>query len=280
MYGRFVFIVLVILAVLQSPRSADAVPASPELIAVSQPDKTSFKVRQWGDEHLSGFETEDGYSVIFDEAAKIWYYAEKAGDGALVPSSIRVGIDPLPVDHQKHLRPTPLPVTESQQTTSTLPVSLDKSLGKSVAAVVIPTSGTKKIPVILANFSDTQFTYTQFTYTANDFYNLLFGTGTFSMKDYFTEISYGNLTIAPGSSDVVGPVTVSQKHDYYGQTLNGINNFYKADLVYDAVKAADAQINFADYSLNGSCTVENVVIVHQGNQISGMWATVAKAVLQ
>ena len=158
MHCRFILIVLMILAVLQAPRSADAVPASPELFTIFQPDSTAFAVRQWGDEHVSGFETEDGYSIVLDEAAKTWYYAEKAGNGVLVPSAIRVGIDPLPAGLQKHLRPTPGLVPEPEQTISTEPDSSGKSLGKSVAASV---SGTKNIPVILANFSDTQFRYTR-----------------------------------------------------------------------------------------------------------------------
>ena len=252
----FALIALMALVFLFSPRVASAVPASYELMQVKQVNGSTLNIRQWGDEHVSGFETEDGYAIVLDAALKIWYYAEKAGNGTLVPSTIKVGIDLLPANIQKHLRPAPLLPAASEQTISLEPDSSGKSLGKSVAAAV---SGTKNIPVILANFSDTQFTY-----TANDFYNLLFSSGSFSLKDYYSEVSYNTFTVTAGSSGVVGPVTVYNAHDYYGKDINGTRDYYVADLVYEAVMAADAKINFAEYSLDGSCNVENVVIVHQG----------------
>jgi len=236
---------------------AYAVPASPVLHTVSQPDGTTFNLRQWGDERISGFESEDGYTILLDEVTQTWLYAEKLEDGSLKPSSLHVGIDLPTPDIPKHLRPTPPTIIEPE-VPATDGTSV-KQLGKTVAATVAPVSGTRNIPVILVNFADTNFTHSPESFTT-----LLFGTSNNSMKDYYHEVSYNNLTVSPGSAGVIGPVTVSKSHNYYGQDLSGVKDYWGADMVYEAVRAADAKINFAEYDQNGDCIVDNVIIVHQG----------------
>lgn len=52
-----------------------AVPAAPVIFEISQPDGTTFKAKQEGDEWLNWVETEDGYTIIQDETTGWWYYA-------------------------------------------------------------------------------------------------------------------------------------------------------------------------------------------------------------
>ncbi len=50
---------------------AEAVVAAPVVHTLMQADGSEFAARPWGDEWLHGWETEDGYSIVFDEASQI-----------------------------------------------------------------------------------------------------------------------------------------------------------------------------------------------------------------
>ncbi len=243
-------VVLFTASIFLCPTESPAVSANPVLHTLTQPDGTAFKARQWGDEHLSGWETEDGYTILYAEATQTWYFAELDTSGKLVSSIYQAGLDqPLP-GIPGHLRPKLPPDTSSES----------KTLSKTLALPGSPPTGTRNIPVILVNFADTNPTYDK-----NDFTNLLFGSNTFSMKDYFREVSYNKFNISAGVSGVVGWVTASRNRNYYGwDESSGAKDYWVADLVYESVRQSDSQVNFADYDSNGDCLVDNVMIVHQG----------------
>ena len=58
--------------------------------------------------------------------------------------------------------------------------------------------------MILVNFSDTVTTN-----SAADFQSLLFGNSTWSMADYYSEVSYGAFTVSSGPAGVIGWVTAA-----------------------------------------------------------------------
>ena len=112
-----------------------------------------------------------------------------------------------------------------------------------VYAKTVPSTGVIRVPVILINFSDTAPTYTIY-----DFYDLLFAhqpsiaTGPGSMADYYSEVSYGNLTL---TGNVVGWVTADYSHDYYGQDIGGQgNDAHAAELVREAWKKPTYTLTF------------------------------------
>lgn len=222
-----------------------AVKAAPREHILSQPDGTTFKARQWGDERMHGWETVDGHTIVKDEATGYWYYATVDNKGELqgAPDK-RVGdFSPSP-DAPKRIRPQK----------SGLPSFQTTRLGK----VTTPT-GTANIPVILINFNDTSTTY-----SASDFNTLLFGDTGSSMKDYFEEVSYGKFTVSAGPSGIVGWYTASKDHDYYGAASSSGVDSYPATLVIEAVKASDSTVDFSEYDQDGDCYVDVVSIIHQG----------------
>ena len=126
----------------------------------------------------------------------------------------------------------------------------------------VPLTGTGNVPVFLINFSNTTTTY-----TTAQFDTLLFGTGNFSMKDYYSEVSYGAFTVSAGPGGVVGWYTAANTHDYYGAnvTRSEGEDADPATLVYEAAVAANAAgFNFAPYDQDGDCYVDNLMVVHQG----------------
>jgi len=166
-------LLLVVLVTIWLNGKVYAISASPELIDLTQADGTTFKARKWGDELLHGWETVDGYTIIFDGVLGSWVYAVNGSDGSLSSSSNVVGSD-YRAALTKHKRPVKntLPNKASMKY-SRLPVL--KSSQRAIAS-----TGTANIPVILINFKDTTTTY-----TASDFNNLLFSAGNYSMKDYY-----------------------------------------------------------------------------------------------
>ena len=253
------------IALLLMPMRAFAVPACPVPIMLTQPDGTSFEAMLWGDEWLSGAETADGYTVLQDPSTGYWEYARRSSGGDLAPSGFRPGAhDPAGEGIQIRLRPA-------------LDIGAEaRHHGGDSLSNVVPPTGTVNVPVILITFNDR----TQ-TYSIADFQDLLFGdhpaiaTGPGSMKDYYEEISYGRFSLSGGPAGVQGWFTAQHEHDYYGKKWG-----YEraAELVAEAVRAADETIDFSQYDNDGDGYVDGVIVVHQGmgaectNDMSDIWA--------
>ncbi|HEY6008133.1 MAG TPA: M6 family metalloprotease domain-containing protein, partial [Geobacteraceae bacterium] len=248
------------------PGPALAVPAAPVVHRLEQPGNGDFAARQWGDENGSGWETEDGFTIVRDEETDGWAYAEHGHDGALVSSKRYVGRDLPPGHVDKQIRPKGQ-ATKGRKLKTTTRESASAEGGGGLAspappgpAALPPASGTGYLPVILINFNNTATTY-----TPADFSNLLFGNGTWSMRDYYSEASYGTFTVSAGPAGVSGWVTASNTHDYYGQNDTYGNDRWPGDLVYEAAQAADATVDFSAYDRDGDCYVDVVAVVHQGS---------------
>ena len=248
---------LVVMAVVSwfvSPFEAYAVPAAPLIHTLSQPDGSNFKARQWGDEFLNGWETEDGYTILFDKERKRWTYAVKE-EGRLVSSSTLVKEDTRPLGTPKHIRP-------SRSTAELFSVMTAEDDYQPFASPASPT-GTANIPVLLIRFYDTTTTY-----TPSDFDMFLFGTGNYSMKEYYQEVSYGLFNISAGPGGIGGWYDTESEyghgHDYYGYN-QGQGWVRAAELAKEAIEEADEEFNFAPYDRDGDCYVDVIAIIHQGD---------------
>ena len=142
-------LVLIVVAVCWVEESL-AVQAAPIEHTLKQSDGTEFKARQWGDEWLNGWETTDGYSIVFDENTQDWTYAVTGIDGDLVSSFKAVGIDSAPHNIERKLRPSGTALKDVQL------------LGpqRSIPERVVPPTGIANVPVFMMNFNDTTTTYT------------------------------------------------------------------------------------------------------------------------
>lgn len=228
-----------------------AVPACPGPIMLAQPDGALFEATLWGDERSGGAETSNGYTVLQNHITGYWEYARRSPDGGLEPSGLRPG-EHDPESEGIHPRLRPFLDAEAQE---------HDPRDVSIAAAV-PSSGTIKVPVILATFRDRTPTY-----QASDFRGLLFGdhpaiaTGPGSIKDYYSEVSYGRLLVSEGAAGVQGWFVGEHEHDYYGRQFG---HERAAELVAEAVYAADPYIDFSEYDNDGDGYVDVVILVHQG----------------
>lgn len=82
-----------------------------------------------------------------------------------------------------------------------------------------------------------------------------------SVRDYFIEQSYGLLTI---DFDVVGPLTLSKTREYYGSAPNYYLDDRAPEMVIDALKLADSEVNYSDYDWDGDGEVDQVYVIYAG----------------
>ncbi len=247
---------------------AQAVPAAPGEYRLEQADGTFIVARQWGDEWARGWETITGYSIIYDQNQKTWFYARRDANGRLIASSTAAqaadtssaalkGRTFSPVyqsgkEIDKHLRPSGSTSANALQK-STLATSNKPPWPQQITSI----ANIGKLPVLMINYSDTSTTY-----SAPDFDSLLFsGTGGYTLKDYFEKVSYNQFTI---SGMVSGWYTAANTHDYYGENDADNNDSRPGLLVEEAVSAADPAIDFSQYDADGDCYVDVVAVIHQG----------------
>ena len=123
-------------------------------------------------------------------------------------------------------------------------------------------TGKKKGLVILVNFTDKKFTFTR-----DDFHALANEKGYSkngaqgSVSDYFRDQSYGKFEL---EFDVVGPYDLSHDIKYYGQNDDRDDDVLPGEMITEAVKLADKDVNFADYDWNRDGEVDQVYVLYAG----------------
>lgn len=125
--------------------------------------------------------------------------------------------------------------------------------------VALPTDHPRRLLVVLVDFLDQP----QQHQSAN-FEQLLFGSNRRSLRDYFREVSYGNLTV---EGEVFGWVRLSNLYSSYLGDSFGIYGSFPHNsqgLVRDLVLAADDQVDFSRYDGDGDGFVDALMVVHAG----------------
>jgi immune inhibitor A len=128
----------------------------------------------------------------------------------------------------------------------------------------VPPNGRWNVPVLLVDFPDRRATH-----PAAAFRTLLFDTTgavpTGSLADYFTEVSGGALTVR---GQVFGWKTMPDTANFYANDSYGLaRTTYPqndAGLLYDAIDAFDAEVDFSRYDRNGDGFVDALLLLHAG----------------
>lgn len=125
--------------------------------------------------------------------------------------------------------------------------------------------GKKKGLIILVQFSDKEFkaghdlafykrVANEHGFTTEDGFNG-------SVKDYFMDQSLGKLEV---DFDVAGPVTMPNTVEYYGHNVGISGDAAAGEMVAEACKAIDKDVNFADYDWDGDGEVDQVFALYAG----------------
>ena len=238
---------------------------------IQQPDGSFVTVRLVGDEYRSYHTTADGYSLVRNNEG-CFVYAQMGADGQLAPTTLvardaeaRSAEDQVYLQQVgRQLKPSLTPEMEQMQAHSRA------ARAQALSGHRAPRYDYSKFRglVLLVEFDDCPFTYEDYhdimdhmlnddDYTGETRTNLQSGKTTIrctgSMRDYFRDNSNG---IFVPHFDVAGPVKInhSQFEGRHGA----------AQLIADACTAADSEVNFSDYDVDGDGVVDMVYYIFSG----------------
>ena len=126
--------------------------------------------------------------------------------------------------------------------------------------------GDVRVPIILVAYQDVPFTIENVREVWNDIankpgYSEHGAVG--SMADYFYEQSRGQFRV---TFDVIGPVTLPEKREYYGMDKGGRTDVGINQMIMEACNMANAlpDVDFSRYDWDGDGNVETVLVVYAG----------------
>lgn len=232
-----------------------------ETIEFSLPDNSTLRVKLRGDAVVNWLETEDGYKLAENESGFL-EYATSDAKGNLVPS----GHTAKNINERTRTEVDFLNTTNKDIFYSEEQLELKRSMavyGKSSGEKMggFPATGNRNLLVILARFSDQPFTYAQSAF--NNLFNTANYGSTGCFKDYFYEVSYGQLVV---TTTVTQIVTLPNTRSYYGANTSGPGSDSKAALaVRHAIQAAyNAGVSFSPFDNNNDGYIDLVAVIHSG----------------
>ncbi len=269
-----------------------AVPATPEVIRMTQPDGSKISVRLVGDEYFSMFISLDGYPLLRSEDG-FFYYAQPIENSDFILSPYRateqIASNPqlasmlYDIDKRKVGEYLLGKIEERKKNQKSQPLDyLQKNSVQELATEgrhLIPTNSNQQVQriankkdfnglVLVVEFPDQKlnekYPFSTFDQIANqEGYNDYGFTG--SVRDYFYDQSYGQFN---PSFDVVGPIMLPQKMGYYGadDPTTGSNNKNMPELVVTACQIANSQFgtDFSKYDQDDDGYVDMVYIIFAG----------------
>lgn len=246
---------------LSATPAALAAPADPNVVeTLRQPDDPDLRVTIWGDEFQHGYETTDGYTVEYSQSDDEWKYAERAPDGELRASEVTARPQGGP-EEAEGLRPTEA-AYEAEQNAQGGPGSGGSPATGAAAWAAADTD----ILFLIVEFTDTGCTFTPTQMSTNMFGGGATGPG--DLDDYYEEISYGKFEVVgtvTGTQDGSDCIALANDRAYYNTDAAGAADDNREDeLVREAVTAADAYVDFADYDNDNDGTVDAMGIIYAG----------------
>lgn len=226
-----------------------------------QPNGSIVHVKLLGDAVINWLESIDGYKLMLNDDGYLCYSILDQ-ENNLVASN-KVATDPSMRTAEDNIF---LSSVSKEWFYSKEQIRLKKEqavYGKENVTKMggFPTKGTRKLLLILARFSDQTFTYSQSTF--NNLMNQANYNGTGSFKDYYYEVSYGQLVV---NTTVTQVVTLPNTRAYYGANTGGSGTDIRpSQAVRDAVIAANnAGLDFSQFDNDGDGYVDLVAVIHSG----------------
>ena len=261
--NRIFFKALLALALILSANiQSYASMAYPGLVDFRQPNGNVVKVYMRGSETLKWAESEDGYTLLYDEVGNL-VYAEEDVMGDIVPSDIvATDIATRSSAVVQRLQAIPKRLTYSQNQLSMAKQLRQARAAQMSTATKASSTGTVKMLVILVEFSDYKFKNTkesfnkllnQINYTDGGRYG--------SVRDFYKECSFGQLDLV---TDVVGIYKLSNTRAYYGGNDAYGNDLRPREMALAAIDAANAAVNFKNYDNNNDGYVDGIHIIYAG----------------
>ncbi len=279
----FPAIIIAIAAVLL-PMSADSKPAKPGVLVMTQPDGTQLHVRLHGDEHFHCYFSVDGYPLV--ETKNGFFFGRTDASGNLVSTGVRAVELELRNDATRRMLSDinlqeiseilARKATQVPRRTWTRDARRLKSSPRAGAATegykkgpglfpgaAFPAIGEQKVIAILVEYSDVKFELKN----PRDYFSRMLNEpgfsdygGTGSAKEYFEECSGG---LFRPDFDVYGPLTLSRNMAFYGGNYSG-NDANPGMMVVEACQQLDATVDFSQYDRDEDGFIDNVFLFYAG----------------
>lgn len=245
--------------------TASAVPAKPGAVyRYTQPDGTTVELSPVGDERSSYYLTEDGHAVIgYDNQ---YIYADIDTEGRLIHSGVLAHDISQRTDTEKALvarLDRDNVVRKISQVRTASRSSNDKD-GIGVMSTAFPTLGEVRSIVFLVEYQDVSFDLDD----AHDYFTRMLNQEGFSddnamgsARDYFLSASCGKFV---PTFDVYGPVVLPKERSYYGKNLLMGSDAHPEEMLRDAARLLDDDVDFSQYDLDGDGFVDNVFVFYAG----------------
>lgn len=247
--------------------TAGAVKMKPGINIIKQADGTTITVRAYGDEDLSYFLASDG-TLLYQEGTNFYIAGVKA-DGTLYSTGVLAHepsmrtikeISAIKAQNAKAFYNS----METQAKANKVrrePMTPDNSL--------LPSLGKHKIPVILVEFSDVEFSVENPKATFDKYLNgkELFnketdpemGQNYAGVAKYFKDMSFGKFE---PEFEVYGPVNLGKPLATYGAGYSSQENM--GLLLTDACTAVDNEVDFTQYDSNDDGNIDLIYIIYAG----------------
>ena len=247
--------------------TAGAVKMKPGINIIKQADGTTITVRAYGDEDLSYFLASDG-TLLYQEGTNFYIAGVKA-DGTLYSTGVLAHepsmrtikeISAIKAQNAKAFYNS----METQAKANKVrrePMTPDNSL--------LPSLGKHKIPIILVEFSDVEFSVENPKATFDKYLNgkELFnketdpemGQNYASVAKYFKDMSFGKFE---PEFEVYGPVNLGKPLATYGAGYSSEENM--GLLLTDACTAVDDEVDFTQYDSNDDGNIDLIYIIYAG----------------
>ena len=247
--------------------TAGAVKMKPGINIIKQADGTTITVRAYGDEDLSYFLASDG-TLLYQEGTNFYIAGVKA-DGTLYSTGVLAHepsmrtikeISAIKAQNAKAFYNS----METQAKANKVrrePMTPDNSL--------LPSLGKHKIPVILVEFSDVEFSVENPKATFDKYLNgkELFnketdpemGQNYAGVAKYFKDMSFGKFE---PEFEVYGPVNLGKPLATYGEGYSSEENM--GLLLTDACTAVDDEVDFTQYDSNDDGNIDLIYIIYAG----------------
>ena len=247
--------------------TAGAVKMKPGINIIKQADGTTITVRAYGDEDLSYFLASDG-TLLYQEGTNFYIAGVKA-DGTLYSTGVLAHepsmrtikeISAIKAQNAKAFYNSMETQTKANKVRRE-PMTPDNSL--------LPSLGKHKIPVILVEFSDVEFSVENPKATFDKYLNgkELFnketdpemGQNYASVAKYFKDMSFGKFE---PEFEVYGPVNLGKPLATYGAGYSSEENM--GLLLTDACTAVDDEVDFTQYDSNDDGNIDLIYIIYAG----------------
>ncbi|MBR5673393.1 MAG: M6 family metalloprotease domain-containing protein [Muribaculaceae bacterium] len=231
---------------------AQAVPARPGWHTISQSDGTTLQVQTVGNAFNNAILTRDGLTVARGQDGDFYYFSSATG-----LTTVRA--------HEANQRSASenafINVQRGSLTMSYQPYKIPREKGKLTTGGSndesgVPAIGTRKIPIILVEFTDKKFNNTR-----QEIIEAML-TGNESVGQYFRDQS--NELYQP-DFEVHGIYGLSHNREYYGGHSGGNSDKGLGYLVTEACQLAAADgVSFKPYDTNNDDYCDVVIVIYAG----------------